>query len=102
MKFPVSVLLASFVLAACDGSSGDRRAIMKFCETEVGMEAAECACLTDAAEDSLDDELFAKFADIARNGGEQEISIPGNSAREQEQIFAFIFEAAPRCAFGQE
>lgn len=101
MKLPVSVLLASIALAACDGSSRDRAAIMEFCETEVGMEKAECECLTDAAEEKLDDELFAKFAEIARNNGEGDVAISGKSADEQRQVFEFILEAAPRCVFGQ-
>jgi len=98
MKLPVSVLLASIALAACDGSSRDRAAIMD----EVGMETAECECLTDAAEEKLDDELFAKFADIARNNGEGDVAVSSNSTREQRQVFEFILEAAPRCVFGQE
>ena len=101
MKLPVSVLLASIALAACDGSSRDRAAIMEFCETEVGMETAECECLTDAAEEKLDYELFAKFADIARNNGEVDVAVSSNSTREQRQVFEFILEAAPRCVFGQ-
>lgn len=102
MKYLALVAISALALAGCDRTAQDREAIMEFCQEEVGMEIAECTCLTDAAEKTLDDELFGKFAEVARNGGDRNESMEKLSEAERVQLFGFIKEGAVSCALGQE
>ncbi|WP_018147531.1 hypothetical protein [Henriciella marina] len=102
MKYLALVAISALALSGCDRTAEDREAIMEFCQEEVGMEVSECTCLVDAAEKTLDDELFGKFAAVARNDGDRTERMEELSSAEQRQLYGFIEESAVSCALQQE
>lgn len=98
MKKTMIAAAGLMALAACGGGESDRQALVDACVSDGTSDQETCECMADAAEKNLDEDLYEKFADAARQGedGGEEI-LNDLDAEEQAQFMSFIMQAAVTC-----
>ncbi|MGB3626469.1 MAG: hypothetical protein WA989_11590 [Henriciella sp.] len=98
MKKTMLASAALFGLAACGGGGGDRAALVNACVDDGSMDQATCECMADSAEKNLDDDLYSKLAQAAKDGEEATEEIMNDMTPEQQgQFMSFAMQAAMTC-----
>ncbi|MEQ8556677.1 MAG: hypothetical protein RIB03_00030 [Henriciella sp.] len=89
-------------LAACGGGGNDRQAIIDACVSDGTSDQKTCECMADSAEENLDDDLYSKLADAAREGSEGAEEIMGDlTPQQQTQFMSFAMQAAMTCGMSE-
>lgn len=93
-------------LAGCGGGGGGKAELVRNCVAQ-GESQANCQCVADAAEESLDDKTFAALVKASR-GGEEDMEAAMNEAMsdmseaEQMAVGLQLMSAVMACASEQQ